>query len=67
MVTSRKGINRGLEAALNDSGLPAQHIYYTNGALKGPLLKEIDSILHYDGDDKQVESARAHGIKAIKT
>tara|TARA_Y100000310_G_scaffold337209_1_gene423689 strand:+ start:4063 stop:5241 length:1179 start_codon:yes stop_codon:yes gene_type:complete len=47
-------------------GLPVQHIYYTGGELKGPILKKINSTLHYDADDKQIESARAHDIEAIK-
>ena len=66
MVTSRKGMDTDLRRELNSLVIPAQHIFFTNGKLKGPLLKKIGSVLHYDGDDKQIESAREHGIKAIK-
>jgi len=67
VVTTREQQNlEAIYIEMKHEGVPVQHIFYTSGALKGPLLKKINSILHYDGDDKQIESARSHGVKAIK-
>jgi len=67
VVTSRKKEDlENIYIEMQHEGLPVQHIFHTSGELKGPLLKKIGSTLHYDGDDKQIESARAHGIEAIK-
>jgi len=46
--------------------LPVKQTFFANGIEKGPLLKEIRSVLHFDHDDKQLQSARKHGIRTRK-
>jgi len=46
--------------------LPIKDVFFTNGEAKGPILKQIKSVLHYDHDDKQIESACQHGIRTKK-
>lgn len=46
--------------------IPITKIYFTNGKLKGPILKKIGSILHFDNDLDEVESCKKANIKVIK-
>jgi len=46
--------------------LPIAKIYFTNHALKGPILKNLNVIKHYDDKDEEIESAKKCGIQAIK-
>jgi len=72
IVTSRHENNemiRGLESIHTWRGSfprPVKNVYFTDGELKGPLLKEIGSILHYDNDPKQRKSAEEHGIETVQ-
>ena len=45
------------------SKLNVKTIYYTNGQMKGKLLKKIDSLLHIDDDLEQIKSCEDNGIK----
>lgn len=45
------------------NNLKIKSIHYTNGAMKGPLLKKLKSSLHIDNDLEQLESCKNNGIK----
>lgn len=47
--------------------IPIKKLYFTNHKPKGPFLKKIKAIKHYDDDEAQINSAKDHGIKAIKS
>jgi acid phosphatase class B len=51
---------------INEHDLPIKQCHFTNHALKGPILKQIGSIRHYDDHDEQLASATEHGIEAIR-
>tara|TARA_Y100000592_G_C5407970_1_gene286629 strand:+ start:760 stop:1104 length:345 start_codon:yes stop_codon:yes gene_type:complete len=46
--------------------IPITKIYFTNGKLKGPILKKIGSKLHFDNDLEEIESCKKSNIKVIK-
>jgi len=55
-----------LHKTIDMNELPIKKVFFTNGKEKGPLLKKIGSVLHFDHDKKQLDSARKYGIKARK-
>ena len=49
-----------------DNQLPIKQCHFTNHEPKGPVLKRIGSVRHYDDHDEQLESAKEYGIEAIR-
>lgn len=45
------------------NNLDIKTIYYTNGQMKGKLLKKLNSLLHIDNDLEQLKSCEDSGIK----
>ncbi len=48
---------------INLFNLPIEKVYYTNHALKGPLLAKLGSEVHYDDHEDQIKSCKEHKIK----
>lgn len=46
--------------------LPIKQCHFTAHKPKGPVLKKIGAILHYDDREEQLESAREYGVEARK-
>lgn len=46
--------------------LPIVECIYTNHEPKGPILKKLNSIKHYDNDEDELESALNCGVIGIK-
>ena len=47
------------------NSLNIKSIYYTNGQMKGKLLKKLNSLLHIDNDLEQLKSCKDNDIKII--
>lgn len=47
--------------------IPIKDVYFTNHALKGPVLKKLKASKHYDDNEEQLNSAKNSGIKAIRS
>ena len=54
-----------IEEYVKKHELPVKKIYYTNHEPKGPLLKKIGCVLHFDDDLDAIYSAEEHGIRGI--
>ncbi len=42
------------------------NVYYTDGRLKGPLLRKLGAKMHWDDNAAQLQSAREHGIAVVE-
>lgn len=54
-----------IENFIKKYNLPIAKIYFTDQALKGPLLKQLNVIKHIDDSQRQLESMEENGIEAI--
>lgn len=52
---------------VREHNLPIKQCHFTGHQLKGPTLKKIGSVLHYDDKEEELESAREHGVEAVKS
>lgn len=51
---------------IRDNQLPIKQCHFTNHEPKGPVLKKIGALKHYDDKEEYLASAREYGIEAIR-
>lgn len=52
---------------IREHNLPIKQCHFTNHEPKGPVLKRIGAVRHYDDKDDHLESAVEHGVEAIRS
>lgn len=52
---------------IKEHNLPIKQCHFTNHHDKGPVLFQVESVLHYDDHPEELKSAREHGIEAIQS
>jgi len=55
-----------IQVFINKHNLPIKDCYYTNHQPKGPILKIIGAMRHYDDEVENLQSANKYGIEAIQ-
>lgn len=65
-IAKNGGTRVRIKDFIKEYDLPIKQCHFTSHELKGPILKKIGALKHYDDRDEQLASAAAYGIEAIR-
>lgn len=76
IVTARNKINEAnrstgflsvvrIQDFIEEHNLPIKEVHFTAHTPKGPTLRKLGAVRHYDDDFDQLESAKEHGVEGI--
>lgn len=63
-IVKNGGTRTRVKDFIREYNLPIKQCHFTNHEPKGPVLKEIGVVIHYDDHPEQIASAEEHGIEA---
>lgn len=65
-INNNGGTRVRIKDFIKEYKLPIKQCHFTNHEPKGPYLKKIGAVKHYDDHDEQLASAAEYGIDAIR-
>lgn len=67
IVTSRNSASEPeVREFIEENNLPIERVYFTNGEPKGPVLRTIGAIRHYDDSEAELDSAKEFGVNTYQ-
>lgn len=54
-----------IEDFIKEYDLPVKAVHYTNHEPKGPVLRRIGCVLHFDDDLDAIFDAEEHGVRGV--
>jgi hypothetical protein len=56
---------KAIQDFAKDHNLNVSNIIHTNGSLKGPICKALNSTLHFDDREADLDSVKEQGIEVV--